>query len=216
MPVFPLTKELYFPPVTLAEPDGLLAYGGDLSPERLLLAYSEGIFPWYSEPPILWWSPDPRFVLFPNELKVSNSMKQVLKKELFTVTLNKDFPGVIAGCRHTPRAGQDGTWITPEVEKAYIRLHKAGHAHSIECWQEDTLVGGFYGIQLGRCFFGESMFSHVSNASKTAFITFVTQLAPPGLKLIDCQVYSEHLSSLGARYINRDEFLEIIKADFEY
>jgi leucyl/phenylalanyl-tRNA---protein transferase len=213
MPVFQLSDDLIFPPVDLAEPDGLLAYGGDLTPERLLLAYSEGIFPWYDEPPILWWSPDPRFVLFPEELKISASMKQVLKKGTFTITVNKDFQGVIAGCRHVSRPGQDGTWITPDVEAAYISLHKAGYAHSVECWQQDELVGGFYGIQLGTSFFGESMFSLVSNASKAAFITFVQYVAAQGITMIDCQVYTAHLESLGARMIPREQFLDIIKKD---
>lgn len=213
MPVFELTADLIFPPPALAESDGLLAYGGDLSVDRLLLAYSEGIFPWYDEPPILWWSPDPRFVLFPSELKISSSMNQVLKKGIFHFTFNKDFPGVIAACRHTYRPGQGGTWITEEVEQAYIDLHKAGYAHSVECWQNDLLVGGFYGIQLGNCFFGESMFSHVSNASKAAFITFAKHAEKQGLALIDCQVYTEHLESLGARMIDREDFLAIIKKE---
>lgn len=211
MPVFQLSDDLIFPPVDLAEPDGLLAYGGDLSTDRLLLAYSEGIFPWYDEPPILWWSPDPRFVIFPDELKVSSSMKQVLKKGIFTFTINKDFPGVISGCKQAPRNGQDGTWISEEVKKAYISLHEAGYAHSVECWQNDELVGGFYGIRLGDCFFGESMFARVSNASKAAFITFVRHAAAQGLVMIDCQVYTDHLASLGARMIPREEFLTIIK-----
>lgn len=211
MPVFQLTDDLIFPPVDLAEPDGLLAYSGDLSTDRLLLAYSEGIFPWYSEPPILWWCPDPRFVLFPDELKISASMKQVLRKNIFTFTINKDFSAVIRGCKQAPRPGQDGTWITEEVERAYIALHEAGYAHSIECWQHDTLVGGFYGVQLGDCFFGESMFARVSNASKAAFITFVQYAKEQGLKMIDCQVYTDHLASLGARMIPREEFLNIIK-----
>lgn len=211
MPVFQLTNDLIFPPVDLAEPDGLLAYGGDLSTDRLLLAYSEGIFPWYDEPPILWWSPDPRFVLFPAELKVSSSMKQVLKKGIFTFTVNKDFRGVIRGCKQSPRPGQDGTWISGDVEKAYTALHEAGYAHSIECWQNNELVGGFYGIQLGDCFFGESMFARVSNASKAAFITFVQYAAAQGLVMIDCQVYTDHLASLGARMIPREDFLAIVK-----
>lgn len=211
MPVFQLTDDLIFPPVDLAEPDGLLAYGGDLSPHRLLLAYSEGIFPWYNEPPVLWWCPDPRFVLFPDELKISASMKQVLKKGLFTFSINKDFRGVIRGCKESPRPGQDGTWITEDVEEAYTALHEAGYAHSIECWQQDELVGGFYGIQLGDCFFGESMFARVSNASKAAFITFVKYAAEQGLEMIDCQVYTAHLASLGARMISREDFLGIIK-----
>ncbi|OMP80299.1 leucyl/phenylalanyl-tRNA--protein transferase [[Flexibacter] sp. ATCC 35208] len=212
MPVFYLTDELIFPPVNLADEDGLLAYGGDLSAERLLLAYQEGIFPWYNEPPILWWSPDPRFVLFPEELKLSASMKQVLKKGVFEITFNEDFEGVIAGCKQSLRKGQDGTWITTEVEEAYVTLHKMGYAHSVECWQDGELVGGFYGVMIGACFFGESMFAKVSNASKAAFITFVQKAKGMGLSIIDCQVYTEHLASLGARFIGRDEFLEIIQS----
>ncbi|WP_343674777.1 leucyl/phenylalanyl-tRNA--protein transferase [Chitinophaga sp.] len=212
MPVFYLTDELIFPPVNLADEDGLLAYGGDLSTERLLLAYQEGIFPWYNEPPILWWSPDPRFVLFPEELKISASMKQVLKKGVFEITFDKDFAGVIAGCKASPRKGQDGTWISSEVEAAYTALHQSGYAHSVECWQNDELVGGFYGVMLGDCFFGESMFAKVSNASKAAFITFVQKAKGMGLKLIDCQVYTEHLASLGAKFIAREEFLEMIQS----
>jgi leucyl/phenylalanyl-tRNA--protein transferase len=211
MPVFQLSDDLIFPPVDLAEPDGLLAYGGDLTKDRLLLAYSKGIFPWYDEPPILWWCPDPRFVLFPDELKISASMKQVLKKGIFTITINKDFRSVISACRQVPRPGQDGTWISRDVIKAYTALHEAGYAHSVECWQHDQLVGGFYGIQLGNCFFGESMFAHVSNASKAAFITFVQYAADKGLALIDCQVYTDHLASLGAKMISREDFLTIIK-----
>lgn len=211
MPVSRITAKLMFPPVESAEPDGLLAYGGDLSPERLLLAYREGIFPWYNEPPVLWWSPDPRFVLFPNELQIATSMKQVLKKGLFTITFNQDFPGVIAGCKEAPRPGQDGTWITNEVEAAYTKLHKDGWAHSVECWMDGKLTGGFYGIQLGKCFFGESMFARVSNASKAAFITFVQRAAKEGIEIIDCQVYTDHLASFGARFITRTDFIDIIK-----
>ena len=210
MPLFYLTDKLIFPPVTLADEDGLLAYGGDLSPKRLLLAYSKGIFPWYNEPPILWWSPDPRFVLFPDELKVSTSMKQLLKRKVFDITFDKNFAAVIAGCRMSPRRGQDGTWITPDVEAAYIQLHELGYAHSVECWLEGELVGGFYGIQLGKSFFGESMFATVSNASKAAFITFVQRAKENGLQLIDCQVYTEHLASLGARFIDRADFIALI------
>jgi len=211
MSVFLLNHQLIFPPVKLADPDGLLAYGGDLSSERLLLAYREGIFPWYSEPPILWWSPDPRFVLFPEKIKISASMKQVFKKNLFTITFDKDFAGVIAGCKETFRPGQPGTWITPQVEAAYIKLHKEGYAHSVECWYNGELAGGFYGLQLGKCFFGESMFARVSNASKAAFITYVQRAQKEGIEIIDCQVYTEHLASLGAEYISRKEFITIIK-----
>ncbi|TWI81041.1 leucyl/phenylalanyl-tRNA--protein transferase [Chitinophaga japonensis] len=191
----------------MAEPDGLLAMGGDLSPERLLLAYHSGIFPWYSEPPILWWSPDPRFVLFPEELRVSSSMRQVLKKGIFRITINQRFEEVIAHCSRVPRPGQDGTWITSAMQQAYTQLHRQGYALSVECWQENRLVGGLYGIQLGRCFFGESMFSLVSNASKAAFISFIQA---GGLALVDCQVYTDHLASLGARFITRASFRELL------
>lgn len=211
MSVFLLNDQLMFPPVKLADPDGLLAYGGDLSSERLLLAYREGIFPWYDAPPILWWSPDPRFVLFPGKIKISASMKQVFKKNLFTITFNEDFAGVIAGCKETFRPGQAGTWITPQVEAAYTKLHQEGYAHSVECWHEGKLAGGFYGLQLGKCFFGESMFARVSNASKAAFITYVKRAQQEGIEIIDCQVYTEHLASLGAEYISRKDFIEIIK-----
>jgi leucyl/phenylalanyl-tRNA--protein transferase len=206
--VFSLTKELIFPPVHLSDDDGLLAVGGDLSTERLLLAYRSGIFPWYNEPPILWWSPDPRFVLFPSELKVSASMRQILKKQVFRITFNQNFAAVIRGCRRAPRKGQDGTWITNAIEHAYIQLHEQGYAHSVECWLEDKLVGGLYGIRLGSCFFGESMFAHVSNASKAAFITFVQ--SNNELTMVDCQVHTEHLATLGARFISREEFLGLI------
>ncbi|MBS0027882.1 leucyl/phenylalanyl-tRNA--protein transferase [Chitinophaga sp. 22321] len=209
MSVFRLNKQLKFPPVQLSEPDGLLAVGGDLSVERLLLAYRSGIFPWYDEPPILWWSPDPRFVLFPDELKVSASMRQVLRKQQFHITFNEDFAGVIARCSTAPREGQTGTWITPEMQEAYIRLHEAGYAMSVECWQNGLLVGGLYGVKTGPFFFGESMFAAVSNASKAAFITFVQTYAQE-LKMIDCQVHTNHLASLGAGFITREEFLEII------
>ena len=211
MSIFSLNDQLIFPPVRLADPDGLLAWGGDLSSERLLLAYREGIFPWYDEPPILWWSPDPRFVLFPEDIKISASMKQVFKKGHFRITFNEDFAGVIAGCKETFRPGQHSTWITAEVEAAYIKLHKEGYAHSVECWYEGKLAGGFYGLQLGKCFFGESMFARVSNASKAAFITFVQRAQQEGIKIIDCQVHTEHLASLGAGYISREAFIEIIK-----
>ncbi|WP_212002695.1 leucyl/phenylalanyl-tRNA--protein transferase [Chitinophaga sp. HK235] len=210
MPVFRLTKQLIFPPVSLAEPDGLLAVGGDLSVDRLLLAYRSGIFPWFDERPILWWSPDPRFVLFPADLKVSASMKQVLRRNKFRITYNADFPAVIARCSRIPRAGQNSTWITKEMQEAYIRLHKAGYAMSVECWEDDRLVGGLYGVKIGSCFFGESMFADVSNASKAAFITFVQAYADE-LTLIDCQVETEHLASLGAGFISRDVFLELLQ-----
>lgn len=196
-----------FPPVALAEPDGLLAIGGDLSKERLLLAYRNGIFPWYEGRHILWWSPDPRFVLFPDELKVSKSMRQLIRRDTFVFTVNRAFGEVIANCKTIARRGQDGTWITEEVKDAYGRLHKEGYVHSAEAWLNGELVGGLYGVRLGKVFFGESMFSKYSNASKYAFIRYVEQLRSEGVELIDCQVYTEHLESLGARMITRSDFI---------
>jgi len=211
LPVFTLNKELYFPPVSLAEPDGLLAIGGDLSPERLLLAYKRGIFPWYEGEYILWWSPDPRFILTPGELKISKSMNVLLKKDAFEFTINKAFERVIRHCKNIKRPGQRGTWITDEVEAAYIRMHQLGYAISAETWQEGALVGGAYGLKLGKIFFGESMFSEISNASKYAFIKLIQNLRQEGVALIDCQVYTEHLESLGAKMITRTEFIGIVK-----
>lgn len=211
MPLFYIPEnELVFPPLSGAEPDGLLAVGGDLSTERLLLAYRSGIFPWYSRKPVLWWAPDPRFVLFPEELKVSHSMRQVLRKADFRITVNTDFAGVISNCRTIEREGQHGTWITRDMMEAYLRLHKAGYALSVECWQHDQLVGGLYGVKLGRCFFGESMFAKTSNASKAAFITFVQQYSQE-LEIIDCQVHTHHLASLGARFISRVSFVDLVQ-----
>jgi leucyl/phenylalanyl-tRNA---protein transferase len=211
MSLFALDKELLFPPVHLAEPDGLLAIGGDLSPERLLLAYRSGIFPWYEGEHILWWCPDPRFVLFPAELKLSKAIRPLLKRNEFEFTTNKAFSLVIHNCKETKRPGQSGTWITDEVEKAYCKLHELGYAHSAEVWQDGKLVGGLYGIKLGKVFFGESMFSKTSNASRFAFIKYVQQLKEEGIELIDCQVYTEYLESFGARMIDRKEFTEMIK-----
>jgi leucyl/phenylalanyl-tRNA--protein transferase len=210
LPIFQLNNELIFPPADLAEPDGLLAIGGDLSTERLLLAYRSGIFPWYNEGEPLWWCPDPRFVLLPPELKVSKSMQQVFKKGDFQFTINKAFAEVINNCKVTDRKGQDGTWITEDVKAAYIRLHKLGYAHSAETWLDNKLVGGCYGIRLGAVFFGESMFSNVSNASKYAFIKYVQQLVSEDVQLIDCQVYTAHLESLGAKMIQRKMFIELL------
>lgn len=211
MPLFVLDKTLYFPPVHFAEHDGLLAMGGDLSPERLLLAYRNGIFPWYEEEPILWWSPDPRFVLFPSELKINKSIKPLLKRNEFDFTINKAFKAVIVQCKKIDRPGQDGTWITDEVEKAYLKMHELGYAHSAEVWKDGELVGGFYGIKLGKIFFGESMFSKVSNASRYAFIKYIEQLKKEGIELIDCQVYTEYLESFGARMITGREFTNLLK-----
>ena len=211
MSVFALDEQLLFPPVELAEPDGLLAIGGDLSVERLLLAYRSGIFPWYEGDHILWWCPDPRFVLFPSELKVSKSMKQLIRKNVFDFTINKAFKEVIQECKKIKRSGQQGTWITDEMEKAYIRMHELGWAVSAEAWKNDELVGGLYGIRLENIFFGESMFSKETNASKWAFMKLTEQLKSEGIKLIDCQVYTEHLESLGARMISREEFIKTLK-----
>jgi leucyl/phenylalanyl-tRNA--protein transferase len=211
MPLFALDNAIRFPPVNLAEPDGLLAIGGDLSVERLLLAYSKGIFPWYENKDILWWCPDPRFVLFPESLKVSKSMQKLLKEEIFTFTINKSFEQVIGACKSTKRKGQSGgTWITDEVQRAYTKLHHLGYAHSAEVWLNGELAGGVYGIRLGNVFFGESMFSNVSNASKYAFIRYVNQLKSEGVRLIDCQVYSKHLKSLGAEMIPRTHFINLL------
>jgi leucyl/phenylalanyl-tRNA--protein transferase len=210
MPLFSINKELVFPPVELSEPDGLLAVGGDLSTERLLLAYRSGIFPWYEGDHILWWCPDPRFILFPQDLSISKSMRSILKKNTFSFTVNKAFEDVITNCKKTTRKGQDSTWITDEVKHAYIELHRKGYAHSAETWEDGKLVGGLYGVRLGKVFFGESMFSHVSNASKFAFIKYVELLKSENVKLIDCQVYTEHLESLGAKMIPRRKFIELL------
>ena len=211
MPLFRLGKELLFPPVQLSEPDGLLAIGGDLSVERLLLAYRKGIFPWYEKTDILWWCPDPRFVLFPKDLKVSKSMKKLIQQNAFAFTVNKAFEQVISNCKTILRNYQDGTWITDDIKKAYISLHRLGYAHSAEAWLDDELVGGLYGVRLGRVFFGESMFSTYSNASKFAFIKYIELLLNEGVELIDCQVYTEHLQSLGAIMIPRNKFIDLLE-----
>lgn len=202
-----LSDKLWFPPIDEALNDGLLAIGGDLAEERLLLAYRQGIFPWFEDEVPLWWSPDPRFVLFPCKLKISKSMKAALKKNIFSFEMNKNFEEVITKCQQTKRANQHGTWITEDVKKAYIHLHKKGYAISAEAYNTNNeLVGGLYGILLGRIFFGESMFSTESNASKFAFISLVDVLKKEGIQLIDCQVYSAHLESLGAEMIDRGAF----------
>lgn len=210
MPIFSINNELVFPPVELAEPDGLLAIGGNLSTERLILAYRSGIFPWYEGEHILWWCPDPRFILYPDELVVSKSMKTLFKKNAFTFTINQSFTEVISNCKRISRKDQESTWITDDVKNAYIELHKKGIAHSAEAWFEGKLAGGLYGVRLGNIFFGESMFSNISNASKYAFISYVQQLKKEGVQLIDCQVYTEHLESLGARMIPRKKFISIL------
>jgi len=209
-----LSSDIIFPPVELANKDGLLAVGGDLSVERLKLAYSSGIFPWYNEgEPVIWYSPDPRMVLFPKDLKISKSMKQIIRKEEFNVTFNQNFEKVISNCKTVYREGQGGTWITDEMQQAYIELHKKGIAKSVEVWLGDELVGGLYGIDLGHVFCGESMFSLVSNASKLAFINLTQKLEEEHYKLIDCQVYNSHLESLGADEISREAFLKILKQE---
>ncbi len=202
----------WFPPPeqALRDPDGLLAVGGDLSPERLLAAYRRGIFPWYSEgQPILWWSPDPRLVLFPRELHVSRSLRKTLRRRPFAITLDAAFEDVIRACAQ-PRRGESGTWITEEMRHAYTRLHRLGWAHSVEAWQDGRLAGGLYGVAMGRVFFGESMFSRVSDASKAAFVHLVHQLAAWGYALIDCQVETAHLRRLGAAPVPRERFLALL------
>jgi leucyl/phenylalanyl-tRNA---protein transferase len=212
MTLIALNETLQFPPVEMADEDGLLAVGGDLSRERLIYAYSNGIFPWYETRYILWWCPDPRFVLFPGELRISSSMKQLLKKQAFEFSVNRDFNAVISNCKTITRRGQDGTWITEEMRSAFNDLHAAGYAHSAEVWSKGELVGGLYGVRLGKIFFGESMFSRTSNASKYAFISYVEYLKKEGVELIDCQVYTAHLESLGAEMIPRSRFLNLIKS----
>jgi leucyl/phenylalanyl-tRNA--protein transferase len=210
--MYRISKELYFPPVETASAEGILAFGGDLSSERLLLAYQSGIFPWFEAgEPILWWSPNPRMVLFLDELKVSKSMRNILNRAIFKVTFNQDFRAVISNCQNVKREEQNGTWITNEMIEAYCKLHELGIAKSVEVWKDDKLVGGLYGIDLGHVFCGESMFSLVSNASKVAFISLVNQLKSENYQILDCQVYNEHLESLGCREINRGDFIKIIK-----
>jgi leucyl/phenylalanyl-tRNA--protein transferase len=211
MPLTFLTDRIWFPPVHEAMDDGLLAIGGDLTEERLLLAYRMGIFPWYNEDEIpMWWCPDPRFVLFPNELKVSKSMRQLLRQDTYSFRYDTSFEQVIERCRTIERPEQDGTWISEAVVEAYTNLHHNGYAHSAECWHNGELIGGLYGILLGKVFFGESMFSHNSNASKFAFIHWVAYLKTLNVHLIDCQIHTQHLESLGARMISRPHFVELL------
>lgn len=208
--LFQLSEELWFPNPELAEEDGLLAIGGDLSPGRLLLAYKLGIFPWFSDDtPILWYSPHERFVLFPDKLKVSSTMKKILRSDKFKITFDQDFPAVIQACATISREGEPGTWITAGMQEAYMNLHKLGHAHSVEVYQDKVLAGGLYGVAVNKVFCGESMFSRVSNASKAALISLCqTKL----YKMIDCQVYTSHLESLGAEFISREKFLEFLRS----
>lgn len=207
-----LSKELYFPPSTQTSPEGILAIGGDLSPERLLLAYQNGIFPWFNEDePILWWCPEERMVLFFEDLKISKSMRNIINQKKFNITFNTAFREVITHCKKAFRKGQEGTWITNEMVEAYCKLNNLGIAKSVEVWQDNELVGGLYGIDLGHVFCGESMFSSVSNASKVAFIYLAKQLEFAGYSLLDCQVYNDHLASLGCVEIDREDFLTLIR-----
>lgn len=209
-----LNDNLIFPSVEMATSEGIVAIGGDLGIERLLLAYRSGIFPWYNEDePIVWWSPDPRFVLFPEKLRVTKSMQSVLNNGTFRFTINRAFNKVLQNCKSITRKDQEGTWITPEVQKAYTELHELGYAHSAEAWMNGELVGGLYGIKLGNVFFGESMFSTISNASKFAFINYVRQLQKENIALIDCQVYTAHLESLGAKMIKREIFMDLLRTN---
>lgn len=206
-----LYKELFFPAVSEANAEGILAIGGDLSPERLLLAYKSGIFPWFEEgEPIFWWSPNPRMVLFLDELMVSKSMQNILNRNVFSVTFNQNFREIISNCQKIKRNGQNRTWITNQTIEAFCQLHEQGIAKSVEVWQNDELVGGLYGVDLGHVFCGESMFSKVSNASKIAFIALVNQLKTANYKILDCQVYNDHLASLGCREIAREDFMKIL------
>jgi leucyl/phenylalanyl-tRNA--protein transferase len=206
-----------FPPVenALVEPDGLLAAGGDLSPNRLIQAYRNGIFPWFDvSQPILWWSPDPRCILKPEQLRVSRSLRKLIRQQRFQVSIDQDFKSIILACA-APRADANGTWISSEMQQAYLSLHQLGVAHSIEVWQEQKLVGGLYGLAIGKTFFGESMFSRVSNASKVGFVTLVEQLQQWGYAFIDCQVHSQHLVSLGAREVPRTEFIALLNDNID-
>ena len=209
-----LTEDIAFPPVENATPEGIVAVGGDLSVDRLMLAYRSGIFPWFEDDDlILWWSPPERMVLFPEKFKVSKSLRQLIKKKVFRVTVNQAFDQVITHCANIKRMGQQSTWITPEMLTAYEALHQAGHAMSVEVWQDDALVGGLYGVDLGDVFCGESMFSKVSNASKVGFAHLVERLKEKQYHIIDCQVYTAHLASLGAEEISREEFLRYLKGE---
>jgi leucyl/phenylalanyl-tRNA--protein transferase len=216
VPVYLLDDRLVFPPPERAPEYGPLAVGGDLRPDRLVLAYSLGIFPWYSPgQPIQWHSPDPRMVLLSDDLRVPRSLRRTLRKAPFRLTLDTAFDAVVEACAEAPRPGQRGTWITDEMKDAYVDLHRQGLAHSAEAWQEDELVGGLYGVSLGAAFFGESMFAHARDASKVAFVAFVEQLDRWGIRLVDCQVYTEHLARFGAVEWPREEFLAALQAALE-
>lgn len=213
MSIHVLDEKIWFPPVDNAIGDGLLAIGGDLSVERLLLAYKSGIFPWYDDDLPLWWSPDPRFVLFPDKLKISKSMRSILNSDKFEFRMNTEFQEVIVSCKNIFRKDQDGTWINNDIIKSYTQLFEMGYAFTAEAWQDNQLAGGLYGIRIGKMIFGESMFSNVSNASKFAFISFIQSLGKENIRLIDCQVFTPHLKSLGAEMIDRNEFIKILKEE---
>lgn len=209
MPIFRLTSELSFPDPRLAGPEGLLAVGGDLSPQRLLLAYSLGIFPWYgSGEPLLWWSPDPRCVLFPDEVRVSRRLQRTMRSGAFLVTCNRAFDAVVAACAETRLQAGEETWLVPEMQQAYRRLHTLGYAHSIEAWQGGVLAGGLYGVAIGRFFFGESMFHRVTDASKVVLVALCCHLAEKRFELLDCQVPNPHLFRMGATQLSRAAFLD--------
>ena len=215
MPVYKLTEEIMFPKPELAEDDGLLAIGGDLRVERLLLAYCNAIFPWYSDDePILWWCPKPRFIIKPNEINVSKSMKRVFNKGDFKVTFNKDFEGVIKRCKEL-RENKEGTWITNEIMEAYIELFKNGFAASVEVYKDEELVGGLYGVKIGKCFFGESMFSTETNASKVALISMCRKLEKEGYVFLDCQMHTNHLESMGGKFVSWEEFKGMLHTGIE-
>ena len=218
MPVYRLSEEVIFPPPEHADhPEGLLAVGGDLRPERLLAAYGLGIFPWYAEgQPILWWSPDPRLILEPDGLHVSKSLQKVLKKGAFKCTFDTAFADVIKACASVSRRGEDGTWITPEMKDAYFALHELGFAHSVEVWADDRLVGGLYGVSLGGSFFGESMFANVANASKVALVHLVDLMKKWDFHFIDCQISTPHLVTMGAFEVPRDDFLFRLNNALQY
>ncbi len=208
-----LTKDLYFPPVDEASYEGILAVGGDLSTERLLLAYRNGIFPWFNtDEPILWWSPPERMVVVPQLYKVSKSIRNLLNQKKFDITFNQNFEAVIRNCQQIDRKDQDGTWITEDIIESYTKLHEMGFAQSVEVWQNGELVGGLYGVDLGHVFCGESMFSKVPNASKIAFVTLVQYLKDNNYKLLDCQIHNDHLEKLGAFEISRDTFIKVLKS----
>ena len=211
MPIFYLDDTTNFPPTHFAEQDGLLAIGGDLSSKRIIEAYKKGVFPWYNEDdPIMWWSPAPRFVLFPDDLHISRSMKRKFNQGIYKVTANKCFKDVINFCQNIPRKDQDGTWITDDMKSAYVRLHQEGYAHSIEVWDKTELVGGVYGIAIGNIFFGESMFSTKPNASKYGIISLIQKMNELGLNVLDCQMKTEHMIQLGGQEIGREQFEELL------